>query len=117
MVPLPGRLAKLLLLLIHANGEVIDKETIAAEVWPDSVVSDGNLSQHMYMLRQLLDERAKDRVYVVTVRGKGYRFVAPVTVVAPARAEATLETGEESTAKSCAVRPKRFTIIAGPRTC
>ncbi len=37
----------------------------------------------MYMLRQLLDERARDRTYVVTVRGKGYRFVAPVTVVAP----------------------------------
>jgi tetratricopeptide (TPR) repeat protein len=37
----------------------------------------------MYMLRQLLDERARDRTYVVTVRGKGYRFVAPVSVVAP----------------------------------
>jgi DNA-binding winged helix-turn-helix (wHTH) protein/Flp pilus assembly protein TadD len=96
VVPLPGRLAKLLLLLIHANGSVIDKETIASHVWPDNVVSDGNLSQHMYMLRQLLDERAKDRAYVVTVRGKGYRFVAPVTVVAPTPPYVALETGEES---------------------
>jgi DNA-binding winged helix-turn-helix (wHTH) protein/predicted Zn-dependent protease len=82
-IPLSERLSRLLLLLIHANGNVIDKETIAENVWPDAAVSDGNLSQHMYMLRQLLDERARDRAYVVTVRGKGYRFVAPVSVVAP----------------------------------
>lgn len=80
---MPDRLSRLLGLLIHANGNLIDKETIAAGVWPETAVSDGNLSQHMYMLRQLLDERARDRAYVVTVRGKGYRFVAPVSVVAP----------------------------------
>ncbi len=86
-MPLSERLVQLLLLLIHANGNVIDKESIAARVWPDAAVSDGNLSQHLYLLRQLLDERAKDRAYVVTVRGKGYRFVAPVSVVAPGTVE------------------------------
>lgn len=86
-LPLPERLAQLLTLLIHANGDVIGKETIASRIWPDAAVSDGNLTQHMYMLRQLLDERARDRAYVVTVRGKGYRFVAPVTVVAPPGSE------------------------------
>ncbi len=89
VVPLPERLARLLALLIHSNGSVIDKETIASRVWPEAAVSDGNLSQHMYMLRQLLDERARDRAYVVTVRGKGYRFVAPVSVVAPPLPHAT----------------------------
>ena len=83
VVPLPERLATLLGVLIHGNGDVIDKATIASRVWPESAVSDGNLSQHMYMLRQLLDERARDRAYVMTVRGRGYRFVAPVSVVAP----------------------------------
>src|ERR1700734_3116144 len=90
VTPLPDRLAQLLVLLIHANGDVIDKETIAARIWPDTAVSDGNLSQHMYMLRQLLDERASDRTYLMTVRGKGYRFVAPVSVVAPKLIETTL---------------------------
>jgi DNA-binding winged helix-turn-helix (wHTH) protein/Flp pilus assembly protein TadD len=95
VVPLPERLSQLLALLIRGNGGVIDKETIASRVWPDNVVSDGNLSQHMYMLRQLLDERAKDRAYVITVRGKGYRFVAPVSVVAPSPGEPPLNAGEE----------------------
>ena len=95
VVPLPERLSQLLALLIRGNGGVIDKETIASRVWPDNVVSDGNLSQHMYMLRQLLDERAKDRAYVITVRGKGYRFVAPVSVVAPSPGEAPLNGSDE----------------------
>src|SRR5580700_4577329 len=96
VVPLPARLSQLLVLLIHANGDVIDKETIASRVWPDTAVSDGNLSQHMYMLRQMLDERARDRAYVVTVRGKGYRFVAPVSVVAPGTADVTISAVDES---------------------
>lgn len=95
MTPLPDRLARLLVLLIHANGSIIDKETIASRIWPETAVSDGNLSQHVYMLRQLLDERAKDRAYVMTVRGKGYRFVTPVSVVAPGVVE-TAGSNEES---------------------
>lgn len=81
-VPLPDRLGQLLTLLIRANGMVLDKETIASCVWPDNGVSDGNLSQYMYQLRQALQEGARDRNYVVTVRGRGYRFVAPIRVVA-----------------------------------
>ena len=116
VVPLPARLAKLLLLLIHANGSILEKETIASHVWPDTVVSDGNLSQHLYMLRQLLDERARDREYVVTVRGKGYRFIAPVTVVAPPPLHVTLEPNDEAgdeILRGCS--PKRSTIIAAAR--
>jgi DNA-binding winged helix-turn-helix (wHTH) protein len=95
IVPLPERLSQLLVLLIHANGSIIDKETIASRVWPEAAVSDGNLSQHMYMLRQLLDERARDRAYVMTVRGKGYRFVAPISVVPPQAAETASAANEE----------------------
>jgi DNA-binding winged helix-turn-helix (wHTH) protein/tetratricopeptide (TPR) repeat protein len=95
-VALPERLARLLGLLIHANGEVIDKGVIATRIWPDTVVSDGNLSQHVYMLRQILEERARDRAYVVTVRGRGYRFVAPVSVAAPAPAGSTGRARDEA---------------------
>jgi DNA-binding winged helix-turn-helix (wHTH) protein/Flp pilus assembly protein TadD len=105
VTPLPDRLARLLVLLIHANGSVIDKETIASRIWPETTVSDGNLSQHVYMLRQLLDERAKDRAYVMTVRGKGYRFVTPVSVVAPGIAE-TVGSNEESADRLLRSRPE-----------
>jgi len=108
VVPLPERLASLLLLLIHANGEVIDKETIAAQVWPDTTVSDGNLSQHMYMLRQLLDEHARDRAYVVTVRGRGYRFVAPVSVAGPTPPPTVEAVAEEAENRLLGSAPEAF---------
>jgi DNA-binding winged helix-turn-helix (wHTH) protein/Flp pilus assembly protein TadD len=79
--PIPERLFQVLLLLIAANGNVVDKETLATTVWPECAVSDGNLAQHVYMLRQLLRERAKDHSYIMTVAGKGYRFAVPVGVL------------------------------------
>jgi DNA-binding winged helix-turn-helix (wHTH) protein/tetratricopeptide (TPR) repeat protein len=87
IVPLPGRLLQLLLALIAANGSVVEKDTLALSLWPDGDATDGNLSQHMYMLRRILGERARDRAYVMTVHGKGYRFAAPVSVVSPAEIE------------------------------
>ncbi len=82
-VPLPERLGQILTLLVGANGMLIEKETIASCIWPDCGVTDNNLAQYMYLLRQLLNERAGDRNFVVTVRGRGYRFVAPVNVMPP----------------------------------
>lgn len=86
VTPIPERLFQVLLLLIAAGGDVVDKETLATTVWPECAVSDGNLAQHVYMLRQLLRERAKDHSYIMTVAGKGYRFAVPVGVL-PAPSE------------------------------
>lgn len=81
IVPLPERLFALLLALIRADGNVVSKEALASTVWRDGEMSDGNLNQHVYMLRRLLGERARDRLYIMTVHNKGYRFAAPVNVV------------------------------------
>jgi DNA-binding winged helix-turn-helix (wHTH) protein/tetratricopeptide (TPR) repeat protein len=85
VVLLSERLTRLLIMLIRSNGAVVDKETIVAQIWPEAPVTDGNLSQHVYMLRRLLKQNARDRDYIVTVRGAGFRFVAPVSVAPPAR--------------------------------
>src|SRR5271165_2846907 len=76
--PIPEKLFLLLLTLLEANGEVVTKDRFFAEIWPDDVVSDANLAQHVFLLRGLLGERAKDHAYVVTVPGSGYRFAAEV---------------------------------------
>jgi DNA-binding winged helix-turn-helix (wHTH) protein/tetratricopeptide (TPR) repeat protein len=78
IIPLPERLFQMLLLLLQANGEVVDKETLAKRVWPAGIVTDGNIAQHMYLLRQLLGESASDRSLIMTVSGRGYRFTKPV---------------------------------------
>jgi DNA-binding winged helix-turn-helix (wHTH) protein/cytochrome c-type biogenesis protein CcmH/NrfG len=82
ITPLPERAFQLLLLLIEAAGEVVSKETLAARVWPESTVSDANLSQHVYLLRRMLREKATDRSYIMTVSRRGFRFAAPITTAA-----------------------------------
>ncbi|MBV8117124.1 MAG: tetratricopeptide repeat protein [Candidatus Eremiobacteraeota bacterium] len=69
-----------MILLVQANGAVVEKDTLAVRIWPQEEVSDGNLAQHVYLLRQLLGERARDHSFILTVPGRGYRFTAPVVV-------------------------------------
>jgi DNA-binding winged helix-turn-helix (wHTH) protein len=76
--PLPEKLFQILALLLEAQGQMVDKETFFARVWPEGQVSDANLTQHVFVLRQLLGENARQNQYIVTVAGKGYRFVKPI---------------------------------------
>jgi DNA-binding winged helix-turn-helix (wHTH) protein/tetratricopeptide (TPR) repeat protein len=91
VVPLPERLFALLLALIQANGSVVSRRALAEVLAPDEPVSEANLSQHVYMLRRILGERAKDRLYIMTAHNKGFRFAAPVSVVMPSEDDAPIK--------------------------
>ena len=47
-------------------------------VWPDSIVEENNLAQAISKLRQVFGETPGSHNYIVTVPGRGYRFVAQV---------------------------------------
>ena len=47
-------------------------------VWPDSIVEENNLAQAISKLRQIFGETPGSHSYIVTVPGRGYRFVAGV---------------------------------------
>ena len=47
-------------------------------VWPDSIVEENNLAQAISRLRQIFGETPGSHNYIVTVPGRGYRFVAEV---------------------------------------
>lgn len=87
VVSLPERLITILVTLIRANGMVVAREELHALIWPDGGIGDNNLSQHIYMLRRALGERANDRLYISTVHNKGFRFIAPISVVDPSQPE------------------------------
>jgi DNA-binding winged helix-turn-helix (wHTH) protein len=78
VVRLPERVFQILRMLVEANGEIVDRETIASRVWPDSAVSDGNIAQHVYILRRILGEHARDRRLIMAVNRRGYRLTVPV---------------------------------------
>jgi DNA-binding winged helix-turn-helix (wHTH) protein/tetratricopeptide (TPR) repeat protein len=77
-VPLTPKAFSILLALLESRGEVVEKEALIRRVWPDTYVTEANLTQNISALRKALGERANDHRYVVTVPGLGYSFVAEV---------------------------------------
>jgi TolB-like protein len=70
----------ILLYLVEHHGELVDKSTLMQAVWPNVIVEENNLNQNISVLRKVLGERAGEHRFIVTVPGRGFRFVAPVTV-------------------------------------
>src|SRR5687768_9993029 len=79
-IPLHGKLFDTLLYLVEHAGETLDKETLLRSIWPDVIVEENSLTQHISTLRQMLGEVRGENRYIVTIPRKGYRFVAQVTV-------------------------------------
>jgi TolB-like protein/DNA-binding winged helix-turn-helix (wHTH) protein/Tfp pilus assembly protein PilF len=70
----------LLYLATHPH-EVVDKQRLIKAIWPTSVVEDNNLNQQISALRKILGETPDDHRFIVTVMGRGYRFVQDVRPV------------------------------------
>lgn len=75
-----GRAFDILTALVERAGEIVRKEELIARVWPGVFVEDSNLKVHMAILRRALGEDVANPRYIATVVGRGYRFVAPVTM-------------------------------------
>lgn len=82
-VRLPPRVFETLLYLVEHPGELIDKSALLDAVWPDASADENSLSQSISILRRTLGESPSEHRFVVTVPGRGYRFVAPVRKVEP----------------------------------
>lgn len=74
-----GKVFDTLLYLVERAGQVLDKRTLMSALWPDVIVEEGNLTQTIHTLRRVLGERPDEHRFIVTVPGRGYRFVADVT--------------------------------------
>jgi DNA-binding winged helix-turn-helix (wHTH) protein/TolB-like protein len=77
-VPLTPRVFETLLYMVEHRDIVLDKERLMKAVWPDSIVEENNLSQNISTLRRIFGETPGSHSYIVTVPGRGYRFVAEV---------------------------------------
>jgi TolB-like protein/DNA-binding winged helix-turn-helix (wHTH) protein len=79
-VPLTPRVFETLLYMVEHHDTVLDKERLMEAVWPDSIVEENNLTQNISTLRRVFGETPGSHHYIVTVPGRGYRFVADVRV-------------------------------------
>jgi len=82
-VPLTPRVFETLLYMVEHRDTVLDKERLMEAVWPDSIVEENNLTQNISTLRRVFGETPSSHHYIVTVPGRGYRFVAEVRLREP----------------------------------
>ncbi|HEX3844446.1 MAG TPA: winged helix-turn-helix domain-containing protein [Steroidobacteraceae bacterium] len=80
-IALPGRAYEVLRHLVERPGELVDKAALMRAVWPSTVVEDNNLNQCILVLRRALGESAGERRFILTVPGRGFKFVAPVRAI------------------------------------
>lgn len=75
----PKAFDTLFVLVQHAS-QVVEKEQLLKEVWPDIFVEEGSLSHNIHGLRKALGDDSSEPRYIETIPKRGYRFVAPVRV-------------------------------------
>ncbi len=79
VVPLTPKVFDTLLLLVESRGQLVSKDDLINRLWPDSFVEETGLTRNISILRKALGESPHEHQYIVTVPGRGYRFVAEVT--------------------------------------
>ncbi len=118
-MPLPPKAADVLLALVEREGQLVTKDELLKEVWPDTFVEEGNLARHVFLLRKMLGETPQGASYVETVPKRGYRFIGPVQREAPSVVTLTAEQctsehvviEETETQGLSDMRPGRRTIV------
>ncbi|HLY63793.1 MAG TPA: winged helix-turn-helix domain-containing protein [Terriglobia bacterium] len=77
-VVLTPKALETLIVLVENSGRVMEKDELMSKLWPDTIVEEANLAQHISTLRKILGESPGDHTYIITLPGRGYRFVAEV---------------------------------------
>ena len=80
-IALSPKAVELLSVLVENGGQLIEKEELMEQVWPDTHVEEGNLNKNISILRKTLGQWDGGREYIETVPKRGYKFVAPVSLV------------------------------------
>ena len=68
-VAVTGKTLDVLRLLVEAEGRLVDRQTFNAQLWPEVVVEDRNLTVHISALRKALGGDC-----IETVARNGYRL-------------------------------------------
>ena len=129
---LGGRALDILIALVERAGEVVSQRELIAFAWPTVTVDETNLRFQVGCLRKALGDGQAGARHVITVPGRGYCFVSPVTRESGARASrpAARRVSEghplpprlqrmvgrdaEVAALAAAIRSRRFVTVLGP---
>ena len=79
VVSLTPKAFDLLVYLVEHQGRLVEKSTLMAALWPDTIVEEANLAFQVSALRKALDDGGDGETLIQTVPTRGYRFVGVVS--------------------------------------
>src|SRR3984957_10445970 len=79
-VKLQGQPVKILAILLAQPGELVTREALGKELWPEDtfVDFDSGLNSAIKKLREALGDSRESSQFIETLPRRGYRFIAPV---------------------------------------
>ncbi|MGZ4674875.1 MAG: winged helix-turn-helix domain-containing protein, partial [Ilumatobacteraceae bacterium] len=77
-----GQVFDVLAHLVEHRDRVVPKTELLDTVWGHQFVTESALTTRVKQLRQAVGDNGRDQRIVQTVHGRGYRFIAPVEVLA-----------------------------------
>jgi DNA-binding winged helix-turn-helix (wHTH) protein len=90
---------QMLMLLLERPGELLTREDITRELWPEGTFVDfeHGVNSAVNRIREALGDKANNPRFVETVARRGYRFVAPVEKIAAGGDAAQVDEAESET--------------------
>ena len=87
---------QVLIMLMERQGEVVSREEISKELWPDGTFVDyeHGVNSAVNRVREALGDKANSPRFVETLARKGYRFVAPVERIVAGEVDEDVRSGE-----------------------
>src|SRR5271170_4455302 len=111
-VKLGSRAFDILRVLVQRAGALVTKDELIAEAWPNLSVEESTLRVHVAALRKVLGDGGDGVRYIISVTGRGYKFVAPL--------QHDQDLGPRSSSRSSASQVGRPgphpALVLGPRT-
>ncbi len=80
LVALEPQVFALLKLLVERREQMVSKDDIIEAIWDGRIVSDASIASRIRLARQAVGDDGTAQHTIRTIHGRGFRFVAPVTV-------------------------------------
>src|SRR5262249_42382997 len=83
-VEIEPKVFDVLVYLIEHRDRIVTKEELLEHCWAGTFVSEAALTRCLAKVRKVIEPKSAGSLVIQTRYGRGYRFVAPVTVLPPA---------------------------------
>jgi DNA-binding winged helix-turn-helix (wHTH) protein/tetratricopeptide (TPR) repeat protein len=82
----PRQSFQILAMLLRRPGQIVPRDDLRRELWPDDVFVnfEGSLNSAVQRLRSVLQDTSREPRYIETLPREGYRFIGDIEAVAPA---------------------------------